>query len=103
MFKSLALSFNAFFSNPLKFVADPANAIAEYRVKTLVAEGATADQIEAELKRAGLLKGAGPVKVIIDTVGQVLEILLKYLPLILLGLAVLFVLFYFRPFGKALK
>ena len=98
MFKSIGLSIGAFFSDPFKFIGDPANTIIEYQTKKMVAEGKTADQIEEELKEVGLLKGAGPVKVVIDTVAATLELLLKYLPLILLGLVLVIALNYARAF-----
>ena len=96
MFRSIGLSISAFWSNPLKFVTDPANTIIEYQTKKMAAEGKSEAEIEEALKDFGQLKGAGPVKVIIDTVGKTLELLTKYLPLILLGLAVIIGLYYLR-------
>lgn len=98
MLKSIGLSIGAFFSDPFKFVGDPANTIIEYQTKKMVAEGKTADQIEEEMKEVGMLKGAGPVKVVIDTVAATLELLLRYLPLILLGLVLVIALNYAKAF-----
>jgi hypothetical protein len=96
MFKSIGISLGAFFSNPLKFVVDPTNTVIEYQTKKSLAEGKTAAEVEEELKQVGMLKGAGPVKVIIDAVGTTLELVSKNLPLILLGFVVLIALYYFR-------
>jgi len=96
MFKSIGISIGAFFSDPFKFVGDPANTIIEYQTKKRIAEGKSASEIEEELKEIGMLKGAGPVKVVIDTVAATLELLLKYLPLILLGLVVIIGLYCLR-------
>ncbi|MCJ7485276.1 MAG: hypothetical protein MUQ25_03790 [Candidatus Aminicenantes bacterium] len=98
MFKGLGDAIGAFFSDPLRFLVDPSNVTIEYQTKKMVEAGKTADEIQVELEEAGLKKGAGPVKVIIDTVGKTLELLLKYLPLIVFGMALFLVL---SLFGRA--
>jgi hypothetical protein len=102
MFKSIGISIGAFFSDPLKFVGDPANTIIEYQTKKMLTEGKTAAEVEEELTKVGMLKGAGPVKVIIDAVGTTLELVSKNLPIILLGLVVIIALYYLRAF-RAVK
>lgn len=101
LFKALGLSFRAFLSNPLKFISDPANAVTEQRVKELVEEGKTAVEIEEELKAAGLKKGPGPLKVVVDAIGNVLEFSIDNLPKILLALAIIFVVWWTLRFTKA--
>lgn len=102
MFNGLGAALGAFFSDPLKFLSDPANTTIEYQTKKLVEEGKTADEIEETLK-GSLLKGAGPVKVIIDTVGNTFDFVLKNIPLIILLLGVLLFLNYIGRAKAALK
>lgn len=94
MFKSIGISIGAFLSNPLKFVGDPANAVIEYQTKKMAAEGKTVAEIEEALKEVGLLKGAGPVKVVLDGIGKTLDFTLKNLPAILLLALVAVIAFY---------
>src|SRR4030042_7196194 len=103
MFKSLGISISAFFSNPLKFVGDPANTIIEYQTKKMIAEGKSAPQIEAALKEIGMIKGAGPLVVIVDNIGKALDFTLKNLPSILLLALVAVVAFYSLKIIKVTK
>lgn len=103
MLKSFGISIGAFFSNPLKFISDPANAIVEYQTKKMVAEGRTETEIEEELKKIGVLKGAGPVKVIIDEVGKGAQFLLDNLPRIFFLFVVLVGAYFALKFVKVLK
>lgn len=103
MFKALGLSVRAFLSNPLKFIGDPSNAVIEQRTKELVEEGKTIVEIEEELTAAGLKKGAGPVKVIVDGIGKTVQFFLDNLPRILLVAALLFVTWYVLKAAKVVK
>jgi len=103
MFKSIGLSISAFLSNPLKFVGDPANTIIEYQTKKMVAEGRTETEIEEELKSFGQLKGAGPVKVVVDGIGKTLDFTLKNLPSILLLALIAVIAFYSLRVVKVVK
>jgi hypothetical protein len=103
MFKSIGASIGAFFSNPLKFLADPANTTIEYQTKKMVAEGRTAAEIEEALKENAMLKGAGPVKEIIDGAAKIVQFLLDNLPRILLLFVVLMCVYFALKFAKVLK
>lgn len=103
MFKALAASVGAFLSDPLKFISNPEVAVLEYQIKKGIAEGKTAVEVEEELKQVGLIKGPGPVKVIVDKVGSAVEFTLSNLPGILLIVALLFVSWWGLRLVKVLK
>ena len=101
MFKSIGASIGAFFSNPLKFLADPVNMTIEYQTKKMVAEGRTATEIDEALKETAMLKGAGPVKRIIDGAGKGVQFLLDNLPRILLLFVVLICIYFALKFARS--
>jgi hypothetical protein len=103
MFKSIGASIGAFLSDPLKFLADPANATIEYQTKKMAAEGRTAVEIDEALKQSGLKQGAGPVKAIIDGAAKIVQFLLDNLPRILLLFVILMCVYFALKFAKVLK
>lgn len=103
MFKSIGASIGAFLSNPLKFLADPANTTIEYQTKKMTAEGRTALEIEEALKESAMLEGAGPVKQIIDGAAKGVQFLLDNFPRILLIFVILMGVYFVLKFAKVLK
>jgi hypothetical protein len=103
MFKSIVDSFNAFLSDPLKFIADPANVTIEYQTEKMAAEGRTAAEIDEALKESGMKQGAGPVKAIIDGAAKIVQFLLDNLPRILLLFVILMCVYFALKFSKVLK
>lgn len=48
----------AFFSNPLRYLVDPANTTLEYQTKQMIKDGNTKEQIISTLENAGFKKGS---------------------------------------------
>jgi len=76
-------SWNAFLSNPLKFIIDPANTTIEYQTKKAVTEGMSEKKVEETLQGSGFKKGS----VVLETFNSItggLEYIVKNLPMILI-------------------
>lgn len=82
-------SFNAFLSNPLKFISDPANTTLDYQTRKAVTAGMTKEEINTALTGQGFEKGSP----ILATI----QFLSKNLPLILMLAIGLILLSYLMP------
>jgi len=93
-------SFNAFLSNPLKFIADPTNTTIEYQTRKAVTSGMSKKEVEEVLQSKGFTKGSVVLE-IFDSVAGGVQFIIKNLPLILILAFGIIMLSYLVPiFGK---
>lgn len=97
-------SIKAFFSNPLKFIADPTNAVIEYQTKELIKEGKSKEEITTILEtEMGMIKGGGALRQVYEGVTKTLEFVNKNFMTILIIMLVLIGGYYFLNLRRLVK